>query len=206
MQSLSPSLRQFILRVFVVAGAGIFVGLLRWGSFIFVPTMMSFQFTMNSITAGLSYALFKRTSVLNSFLILFCWFLIFTVLEAFNNRWMYVLNLTYIAGIASVVYLYLYLIEKSILRGPIPRIAVFTVTSGIVDTLHVIILVFISLSWSSLQNSQFSSHVLDTCWFNFQTGIMIGFAAGIGIEVVDHSMIQRILAALKSWALDANGS
>jgi hypothetical protein len=205
-RSVSPDLKQFVLRFIVVAGAGMFAGYLSWGSFIFVSTMMCFQFTQNSITAGLSYALFKRTSALNSFLILFSWYLIFTALEAFSNRWMYVLNLTYIAGISSAVYLYLYLIDKSILLGPLRRVAALTVAIGMVNTLHVVVLVLMSVRWSYFNNPQFMSHVLNTCWFNFQTGIIIGLAAGIGVEAVDHSLIQRVLAALKSWALDSDAA
>jgi hypothetical protein len=202
----SPKLKQFILRVTIIAGASIVAGLLRHGSFIFISTFMAFQFTHNGITAGLSYALFKRTSLLNSFLVLFCWYLVLTILEDINNHWMFVLNLTYIAGIASVIYLYLFLIDKSILRGAIRRVVALTLAVGIVNTLHVVVLVFMSLGWSWIHSPQFVSQVLSNCSFNFQTGILIGFAVGIGIEAADHSLVQGALAALKSWALDANGS
>jgi hypothetical protein len=198
----SPDMRQFALRCVVIAGAGILAGLLRWGSLIFVTTNMTFQFTQISVTAGLSYALFKRTSVLNSFLILFCCYLVFTALQDIHGRWMYVLNLIYIAGISSVIYLYLLFIEKPILHGAIRRLAALTVATALVNPLHVIVLVLISLSWSNLQNAHFISHVADTCWFNFQTGTVVGLAVGIGIEAADRSLVQRVLAALKSWALD----
>ena len=202
MRHLAPDIKQFVLRFVVIAGAGILAGLLRWGSFIFVTTNMTFQFTQISVTAGLSYALFKRTSVLNSLLILFCCYLVFTALEDFHSRWMYVMNLTYVAGIASVIYLYLLFIEKPILRGAIRRIAALTVATALVNPLHVVVLVLISLRWSNLQNAHLISHVVDTCWFNCQTGIVTGLAVGIGIEAADRSMVQRVLAALKSWALD----
>jgi len=204
MRSLSPDLKQFMLRFLVVAGLGILAGFLRWGSLIFISRTMSFQFTQISLTAGLAYALFKRTPMLNSFLILFFWFLVFTALEAFGNRWMYVLNLTYIAGISFAIWVYLYLLGKSVIRTAIQRVACLTVAFGIVNTLHVIVLVLISWRSSNAQNPHFISEVLNTCWFNFQTGILIGLAAGVGIEAVDHSLIPRTGAALKSWALDAN--
>jgi hypothetical protein len=206
MRSLSLNLTQFLLRFLAIAGITIFAGYLRWGSLIFVSTTMSFQFTQNGLTAGLSYALFKHTSVMKSFLVLFCWMLIFTALEAFSNRWMYVLNLTYIAGISSVMYLYLYLIKKSVLQRATLRVGALTLAIGIVNTLHVIILMLVSWKGSRAENPQFITHVLNTCWFNFQTGIIIGLAAGIGIESVDHSMIPRAQAALRSWALGANGN
>ena len=206
MRNLPPDLRQFVLRFLAIAGIIIFAGYLRWGSFIFVSTNSSFQFTQLGLTAGLAYALFKRTSMLNSFLVLFCWMLVFTAVEAFNNRWMYVLHLVYFTGLASVIYVYLYFIDISILRRAIHRVAALTVATGIVNALHIVILVLISWRRLNLDNPQFVTHILNACWSNFLTGILIGFAAGIGIESVDHSMIPRAQAALRSWALGANGS
>ena len=202
----SHALRRFVLRLLIIAGAGIFSGLVTGDAVIFIPQYMPFQCTAFSITAGLSYALFKRTSVLNSSLALFCWFLMFTALEDYQNRWMYELTLIYTVGIAGAIYLNLFLVDKSVLRGSIWRVAGLTIAIGVANPMHVVVFVLMSMSWSSLQNPQVLSRLFAECWFNLQSGILIGFAIGIGIEAVDHSLIQRAIVAMRSSALDANGS
>ena len=186
-------LKEFALRFIAMAGAGMLAGYLMFGSFIVNPVYMSFQFTVNSITAGLSYALLKWTSKLRSVVVLFCWFVLLTVLEDVNNRWMYLLNCTYIVGISGAMFAYLYLCDKPILNSPIRRIALLSLLVGLVNTLHVIILAAISLGSSMFQNPHFFSN----CEFNFEAGSLIGLAAGLGAEIVDRSFVQRTFTALK---------
>jgi hypothetical protein len=206
MKNLSRDNKQFILRVVIIAGCGMFVGFLWSGSSIFTSTNMAFQFTANSIAAGLSYALFKRTSVLNSFLVLFCWFLILTFVEEFNNRWMYVLNVVYTAGIASVIYVYILFVDKKILHNTIRRVLGLTGAIATINVLHVLVLVLISLGLSWIHYPRYVSSIYSSCLINLRIGAINGFGVALGIEIVDYFLSQRALAALKSWMLDANGS
>jgi hypothetical protein len=206
MLTLTNNIKLLFIRFLAVAVSGLVIGFLAWRTSIFIPTHMAFQFTVLSVAAGLTYALLRHTSKVNTFLALFCWFIGLTIVEDYSNRWLYVLNLVYTAGTACVVYLYLRFSTKGMLTHTFWRILALAIATGVVNIVHLLVMVFIARGFSWFDKPLVVREILDSSIYNCQFGILVGLAAALAIEAIDHSLIRRASSAMKSWALDANGS
>jgi hypothetical protein len=188
MYSLETTWSRTFLRAAIVAGSVLLVGFVLFPSMVFVPTMRAWQFTESSITAGLAYAGFNSSSKRNALAALFVWYIILLLLMGPFHRWVLVLNLVYIGGIASAIYGYNFLVKKPVVHTAIQRILVAGGLVAIANGLIIIVLGLILFSWMI-------SH-LDETWMhivaNLQFGALIGLAMGVGIELAEYVLRQFV--------------
>jgi hypothetical protein len=181
MKSYRRSLTQAIVRTAVVAGTGIAVGFLIFHQEIFIPTMVSFQFTISSITAGLSYAALRGKTPRNGLAALLIWYLVLMFLIEEFNSWLPILNLAYLLGIAGAIFVYEYVIRKLLVRGKAQRIAAAAVFTAIANGLIVV-----TLGLVTTNAIYHPARILEVGYHNVQIGTLIGLAIGIGMEIAEY--------------------
>jgi hypothetical protein len=188
MSPLKGHINHTIVRILIVCASGIAAGFLFYGSLIFIPTMVPFQFTYSSITASLFYGFQKSSSLRNALLAVLVWYAASTLIDVKNSS-MLVLCFAYVAGISVVVYLYLRLIHRPVLNGVFQRVATFSLLTG---TVNLIIAVALTAFWAALAGMSFH-RVPQIAVDNFQIGTLIGLGIGAGIEIAEY------ILAIKSF-------
>jgi len=175
-------LKHAVFRALVVSAACIVLGVIIFQNTVFIPTMRAFQFTLSGITAGISYAALKASSIRNGVVSLCVWYLVLTFLIEQYNSWLLVLNLVYLAGIAVAVYFYLYVMNVGLVRGAVQRIAAMAVITAITNGLIVIVLGAFALGAVVNRPAAW----LESALFNLEIGTLIGLAVGVGIEITEY--------------------
>jgi hypothetical protein len=182
MESIQMYSKQIIVRILIVAGTGMVIGFLLFRAAIFIPTMTTFQFTISSVTVGLFYSILKSSTLRNGLVALLIWYFVNSAFFDPHNRWMLVLNLVYIGGIAGACYLSMFTIKKGYVHSMVMRIATLTVFIAIVNGL---IVFFLSLfSWHRAIAHQ--DKLFQIALSNLELGAMIGLGLGIGIEIAEY--------------------
>jgi len=202
MESIQIYSKQIIIRILIVAGTGMVVGFALFRSAIFIPTMTTFQFTISSITVGLFYSMLKSSTLRNGLAALLIWYFVNSVFFDQHNRWMWVLNLAYIGGIAGACYLSLFAIKKGYVNGMVMRIAAFTVFIAIVNGLIVVILSL--YSWHRV--IAHLGKLFQSTLSNLELGAMIGLGLGIGIEIAEYTINKYFADVPNSSETVANAS
>jgi hypothetical protein len=144
--------------------------------------MRPFQFTENSITAGLAYAFWKSSTSRNMWIALFIWYILTIELLVEFNWWLPILNLAYISGITAAIFVYNTVVNKPFVTGMFLRVIFAGVIIAIANGVIVIVLGIFSLNVIA---SHFADW-LDAIIFNIEIGIVIGLAVGIGIEIAEY--------------------
>jgi predicted RNA-binding Zn-ribbon protein involved in translation (DUF1610 family)/uncharacterized membrane protein len=181
-EPIQHSLKQVILRGVIVAAAGLAIGFAIYQWWIFTPTMRPFQYTMSGITAGIFYAAVKRPAIQNGLAALVIWYVVLTFLLESFNPWLLVLNLTYLAGIAGVIYVYIHVIERMDLRKRVLRIAAMVTLGATGNTLIIVVLALILFRYTFSHPQT----VVDNGFFNFKLGGLLGLGLGIGVEIAEY--------------------
>ena len=202
MESIQIYSKQIIVRILIVAGTGIAVGFVLFRSAIFIPTMTTIQFTISSITVGLFYSMIKSSTLRNGLATLLIWYFVNSVFFDPHNRWMWILNLAYISGIAGACYLSMFTIKKGYVNGMVMRIAAFTVFIAIVNGLIVVILSLYSWRRAIAHLDKLFQSTLS----NLELGAMIGLGLGIGIEIAEYIINKYFADVTNSSETVANAS
>ena len=182
MTSIENTWKHIILRVIVVSGVGILVGLTLYRSSVFVPTRWAFQFTVSSISAGLAYAFLKSPLRRHLLPALFIWYVILTGLLLRLTWRSLILDLAYIGGVAFVILIYNYGTTKPYLNNVVLRIIYSGAIMTIVNCVIVICLALFSLNSVLSHVSVFLSSIK----LNAEIGVIIGLAVGAGIEISEY--------------------
>jgi hypothetical protein len=171
-----------LLRAAVVTIVAMAVGFAFFRSLIFIPTMKASQFMISGVTAGIAYAGWRGTSLRQGIVPLFLWYLVLMFLVEDFNSWLPVLDGAYIVGIAGAVWLYLYAVRASLVRGWMQRVAAAAVLVALANGLIVVVLAAVSVP-SLLLQGQF---LHDTVFWNMQIGTLIGLGVGWGFECAEY--------------------
>jgi hypothetical protein len=194
MSSLNGHINHTIIRGLIVIASGIGVGFLFNRSLIFIPTMVAFQFTYSSITAGLFYAFLKSSSLRSALLAALVWYVASTVIDP-KNHYTLVMDCVYVVGISAAVYLYLHLIRGPVFNGIVHRIATMSLLTGLTNALIAIGLV---LFWAVF--ARISLHRAPQLGFeNFQIGTLIGLGVGVGIELAEYVVAHKSFQQFIGW-------
>jgi hypothetical protein len=178
----SPVLTRALVRFFVVSAFGILFGLLLYQTSIFVPTMSTFQFAVNSITVGIAYAAIKGDKIRDGLAALFVWYVILTGLIEEFNAWLLVLNLGYIGGLAIATFLHQRIVKTRSGQGPLQRIVLAGAFIAILNGAVVVFLALFSYRAVIYQTEAW----LDVIYHNLQLGALIGISTGCGMEVTEY--------------------
>ena len=182
MESIQMYSKQIIVRILIVTGTGLGIGFILFRGAIFIPTMTAFQFTISCITVGLFYSILKSSTLRNGLAAVLIWYFVNSAFFDPHNRWMLVLNLAYIGGIAGACYLSMFTIKNGYVQSIVMRIAALTVFIAIVNGL---IVVFLSLfSWHRAITHL--GKLFQNTLTNLELGAMIGLGLGIGIEIAEY--------------------
>jgi predicted RNA-binding Zn-ribbon protein involved in translation (DUF1610 family) len=182
MQLTELSWKQLIVRGVIVAAAGLAIGFAFYQSWIFIPRMRPFQFTVISVTAGIFYAAVKQPAIRNGLAALVVWYVVLIFLIERFTKWQAVLSFVYLAVTASVVYLYVYAAGRLPLRGWVQRIAAMLTLTAVGNALIVVVL---GLIW--LREAFSRPQVLaESSLFNLKLGGLVGLGLGIGMEIAEY--------------------
>ena len=174
--------KHILLRAVTISGVVVFVGYILYGGNVFTPTMKASQFMASGITAGLSYAFWKSEKPWNMYAALFCWYIAATFLLIDFNRWLLILNLSYIGCIASAVVLNNFVAGKPFAKNFIVRIffagAIIAIANGVIIVILGMFSYFTIINRLSIRQ--------EALLFNVKIGSVIGLAAGAGIELAEY--------------------
>jgi hypothetical protein len=187
MASLPDSWKRTLRRALVVAAAGILLGFLFYDFGVFIPTWRASQFTISSITIGITYAALKSASPRNGLAALFVLYILAVGLLVPFNWWLLILDFAYIAGIAATIYLHQRLVKRPIVRGPLMRIALGGVLVSLANGLIIVVLSLFNFHvWLAR-----ISIIMEEVRGNLQFGALIGLATASGMELAEYW--ERIL-------------
>jgi hypothetical protein len=175
-----------VLRATVVAGTSILTGFAFYQWQVFTPTMKAFQFAMSGVSAGIAYAALKNQTPRDGLAALFVWYIILTGLIGEFNSWIPILNFVYVAGIASAIFLYEYILRKPFVHRAIQRVVIagglVSITNGVIVIVLLLFAPKVALAHQGV--------AVDAIYSNLKLGALIGLAVGIGIEFADYLMAK----------------
>ena len=171
-----------ISRAVIVTGMGILLGAALYQLAVFSPAMKAFQFSMNSLSIGITYAALRSRRLRDGLAALLVWYVILTGLMEEFNSWLLFLNFAYIGGMACAVVLHQRAVRSPFVIGPILRIVLAGATIGVVNGLVVIVLSV--LIWNSAIAHVHS--IMAAVYYNLQIGSLIGLATGSGMELAEY--------------------
>ena len=181
MQTLD-SIKQALVRWFVVSGCIILVATYFYQANVFIPTRWPFQYFLSGITIGLAYATFRVDNYRIGLLVLVLWYLGVTLPFAGNNSWIFILEAVYIVMIAAGVYIYLYFIRKPFVKDEVRRVGVSILIMGLSNCLIIPVLSLFTIG-ASIHHL---SRLVDTMSLNVQIGALLGLLMGIATEFAEY--------------------
>jgi hypothetical protein len=182
MASLPDSWKRTLRRALVVMAAGILVGFIFYDFGVFIPTWKASQFTISSITIGITYAALKSSRPRNGLAALFVLYIVTVGLLVPFNWWLLILDFAYIAGMAGVVYLHQRVVTRPIVRGPLMRIALGGVLVSLANALIIVVLSLFNFRvWLARMPV-----IVGEVRGNLQFGALIGLATASGMELAEY--------------------
>ena len=188
MNSINEAWKEAILRAVIVAGLVVAFGFVVFRPFIFIRTMVPYQFLVTGVTLGISYAAFKSRAPRIGFIALFAWYALLTGRHASQNIWSFILFGCYIIGITAAVYVYILVAGKSFVNGRTQRIIASTLIIGVANGLIALL-----LGSFSIQAVLASPRVfLEASFYNVLIGAVMGIVCGVGIELAEYVLISLL--------------
>ena len=172
---------QLALRIGITASVMIAVGFALYTHQIFTPTMRAFQFLQAGITSGIAFGflVYRRGMFLGAALLL--WFTILNFATADGHSWIYILTAVYMIGTTIAVWMARQWGDHAGWTSPVLRIALTGVCFSVMNGVHIIVLGLIR-SFSTLTDAE-HWHI---AFLNMQIGVVIGLAAGAGMELAEY--------------------
>jgi hypothetical protein len=176
-----------IVRFVVIAGIVTAFSRIVFGAAAFIPTMTAFEFFANSVTIAIAYAGFKAREARNGFAGLLVWYILLTgVLFSPIYLWSFIMEATYIIGLAAAAYFYLRVAETWFANKRIQRILAGTLCIGFTHAAIVIFLEFVS--WRFIEHP---SKAMAWSYMNLRNGVLIGILSVSGMELAEYLLSLR---------------
>lgn len=179
--------KQSVVRLLIVAGAGIATGYTFFQSAVFNPNARASQFLTSSITSALWYSALKASRLREGLAALFVWYILLSVVLVRPDSWLLLLRLVYVLGLAAAVAVYIYAVKNDLVRGVTQRVAAMGVITALVNGLIIVVLAL----FSGPLLFHYPVSIVAAAFENVQLGTLLGIGLGAGMELAEY-LVGRI--------------
>lgn len=173
-----------ILVIALIGGSVLVFSLIVYGAQVFNPAMSASAYTVNAITLGIGYTMWRSRNFRDGMTMLFVWYVVVTGLffHPHAGWWNFTMEAVYLCGLACAAGLYVYVADTKLqLWHWVQRWILWTLIIGIAHGCIIILLQVISMR-IKLHPYQ----TLNYAYLNLRSGTMVGLISGIGLQLAEY--------------------